>query len=93
MLFYVVAYDIPCDKRRKRVSDLLEGYGQRVQYSVFECVLTQTKYDELRRRLKKRIKSSEDSVRLYPLSGHTLAQIEVWGVGPAVTSPPSSVIV
>jgi len=34
-------YDIPSDKRRKKVSDLLEGYGQRVQYSVFECVLTQ----------------------------------------------------
>lgn len=71
MLFYVVAYDIPNDKRRKKVADLLEGYGQRVQYSVFECVLTQTKYDELRRRLKKRIKSAEDSVRFYPLSKHT----------------------
>jgi len=29
MLFYVVVYDIPSDKRRKKVSDLLEGYGQR----------------------------------------------------------------
>lgn len=93
MLFYVVAYDIPDDKRRKRVSDLLEGYGQRVQYSVFECVLTQSKYDELRRRLRKRIKSAEDSVRFYPLSKHTLSQIEVWGIGPAVTSSPSSIVV
>lgn len=93
MLFYVVAYDIPDDKRRKRVSDLLEGYGQRVQYSVFECVLTQPKYDELRRRLRKRIKSTEDSVRFYPLSKHTLSQIEIWGIGPAVTTPPSSIVV
>lgn len=93
MLFYVVTYDIPCDKRRKRVSDLLAGYGQRVQYSVFECVLTHSKYDELRHRLQKRVNLSEDSVRFYPLSAHTLNQVETWGIGLSVTSAPSSVIV
>jgi CRISPR-associated protein Cas2 len=74
MFLYVVAYDIPCDKRRKKISDLLEGYGQRVQYSVFECVLSADKYQELCRRLKKRVKLSEDSLRFYPLSRHTLSQ-------------------
>lgn len=92
MLFYVVAYDIPCDKRRKKVSNLLEGYGQRVQYSVFECVLTAAKYKELRQRLKRRVKLEEDSVRFYPLSQHTLSQVEVWG-GVAVVQAPGSVIV
>jgi CRISPR-associated protein Cas2 len=92
MLFYVVTYDIPCDQRRKKVSDLLEGYGRRVQYSVFECVLTTGKYDELRGRLKQRIKPQEDNVRFYPLSRHTLAQVEVWG-GEPVTQMPGSVIV
>ena len=93
MLFYVVAYDIPNDKRRKKVSDLLEGYGKRVQYSVFECQLTPTKYDELRLRLKKSVLLSEDSVRFYPLSRHTLGQVETWGVGPDVTEAPGSVII
>ncbi len=93
MLFYVVAYDIPDDKRRKKVSDLLEGYGKRVQYSVFECLLIQTKYNELRSRLKKQVKLEEDSVRFYPLSRHTLGQVETWGVGPAVTKAPRSTIV
>ena len=93
MLLYVVAYDIPNDKRRKKVSDLLEGYGKRVQYSVFECQLTPTKYDELRSRLKKSVKLSEDSVRFYPLSRHTLGQVETWGVGPDVTQAPGSVII
>ncbi len=92
MLLYVVAYDVPCDKRRKKVSDLLEGYGQRVQYSVFECVLSEAKYTELRKRLKRRIKLPEDSVRFYPLSGHTLSQVEVWG-GPPVRQVGGSVIV
>ena len=92
MLFYVVVYDIPCDKRRKKVSDLLEGYGKRVQYSVFECVLSRSKYDELRQRLKKKIKLEEDSVRFYPLSRHTLAQVETWGGSP-VTKAPGSIII
>lgn len=93
MLFYVVAYDIPGDKRRKKVSDLLEGYGKRVQYSVFECLLSQTKYEELRSRLKKIVTLKEDSVRFYPLSRHTLGQVETWGVGLPVIKPPGSVII
>ena len=92
MLFYVVVYDIPDDKRRKKVSDLLEGYGQRVQYSVFECILTQTQYNELRERLRKRVKLLEDSVRFYPLSKHTLSQVETWGK-PPLTKMPGSVII
>jgi CRISPR-associated protein Cas2 len=92
MLFYIVTYDIPCDKRRKKVSDLLEGYGKRVQYSVFECVISDAKYNELRDRLKKRIKLKEDSVRFYPLSRHTLGQVEIWG-DPPLTQLPSSIIV
>jgi CRISPR-associated protein Cas2 len=92
MLLYIVTYDIPCNKRRKQVSDLLEGYGRRVQYSVFECVLASDQYHELRRRLKKRVKLEQDSVRFYPLSRHTLAQVEVWGGAP-LTQMPGSVIV
>jgi CRISPR-associated protein Cas2 len=93
MLFYVIAYDIPDDKRRKKVFDLLEGYGKRVQYSVFECVLTQAKYDELCLKLKKQVKLKEDSVRFYPLSRHTLGQVETWGVGPDMTQAPGSVVI
>ncbi|MDJ0772215.1 MAG: CRISPR-associated endonuclease Cas2 [Mastigocoleus sp. MO_167.B18] len=93
MLLYVVAYDIPCNKRRKKVSDLLEGYGLRVQYSVFECQLPHTKFKELCKRLRKVVKFSEDSVRFYPLSQHTLGQVDVWGVGPPITPLPSSTII
>ena len=35
MYRYVVTYDIPDDHTRKKVGDLLEGYGIRVQRSVF----------------------------------------------------------
>ena len=92
MLLYVVTYDIPCDKRRKKVSDLLEGYGQRVQYSVFECVLSADKFRELQRRLQRQYKKGEDSVRFYPLSSHTSGKVLVWG-DPPITEMPGSTIV
>ena len=37
---YLITYDIEDDKRRKKISDLLEGYGVRVNYSVFEFYLS-----------------------------------------------------
>jgi CRISPR-associated protein Cas2 len=91
MLFYIVTYDISDNKRRKKVSDLLEGYGRRVQYSVFECVLEAAQYEELRRRMKPRV-TEADSIRFYPLSRHTLQSVEVWG-GQPITPPPGSVII
>jgi CRISPR-associated protein Cas2 len=92
MLLYIVAYDIACNKRRKKVSDLLEGYGQRVQFSVFECLLPDKKYVELRERLRSRVNSREDNVRFYPLSSHTMNKIEIWGGIPLIP-PPGSIIV
>jgi CRISPR-associated protein Cas2 len=92
MLFYIVTYDISSDKRRKRVSDVLEGYGRRVQFSVFECILSTRKFSELSLRLQKCIKIGEDSVRFYPLSRHTLGQIVIWGEPPLTELPRSTVI-
>jgi CRISPR-associated protein Cas2 len=92
MQLYIVTYDIPCDQRRKKVADLLEGYGQRVQLSVFECFLSQPKYKQLKQHLQKVVKLDEDSVRFYPLSGHTLPQVEIWG-GVPLTQPPGSTII
>ena len=92
MLFYIVAYDIPCNKRRKKVSDLLEGYGRRVQGSVFELILERAKYRELQQRLRRRVKVEEDSIRFYPISKHTVDQVEAWG-GLPVMRPQGSIII
>ncbi|WP_414527745.1 CRISPR-associated endonuclease Cas2 [Nodularia chucula] len=92
MLFYIIVYDIPDDKKCKKISNLLEGYGQRVQYSVFECILNQRQYDELKKRLRKHINFSQDSLRFYPVTQHTFKQIETWGE-PSVTQLPGSTII
>ena len=91
-MLYVVIYDISDDKRRRRVFNLLEGYGQRVQFSAFECVLNDRKFEELRARLAKVVKMDEDSVRFYPISKHTLGQVVIWGV-PPLTQMSGSVVV
>ncbi len=92
MNFYVITYDIPDDRRRKKIADLLEGYGKRVQYSVFECYLSLAKLKELQAKLLRFFKSDEDNIRFYFLSPSSLNQAQVWG-NLSLTTPPSSTII
>ena len=92
MVFYVISYDVPCDKRRQKIAKLLEGYGQRVQWSVFECCLRPDQFQQLQKRLRRLYCSGEDSIRFYPLHGQLLEKVEIWG-GPSLQSSPQSVIV
>lgn len=66
---YVVAYDIPDDKRRTKVHRVLCGYGAWTQYSLFECWLTRRQLLELRAKLARHLVEERDSVRLYALCG------------------------
>ena len=46
-LRYVICYDIPDDKRRIKVARCLDGYGDRVQFSVFEALIDNTLMERL----------------------------------------------
>jgi CRISPR-associated protein Cas2 len=61
----VITYDISEDKRRTKIHKVLKSYGQWMQFSVFECDLTETQYARLRSRLSKLIKPDQDSIRFY----------------------------
>lgn len=65
--FIVVAYDISDDKRRGNVVKILEKAGSRVNYSVFECFLTDARYKRLQEDILSRIKIREDTVIFYPV--------------------------
>lgn len=41
---YVISYDIESNKIRTKLAKLLEGYGVRIQYSVFECNLSDKRF-------------------------------------------------
>ena len=75
-MYVVVSYDISEDKRRTRIHKILKSYGQWMQYSVFECDLSQTQYAKLRSRLSKLIKPEQDSVRFYFLCRCCQAKVE-----------------
>ena len=70
-MLYIIAYDIPTSKkgerRRNQIARLLEGYGIRVQYSVFEVEIAPEKLPQLVEELEKLINEKEDSIRVYPL--------------------------
>lgn len=88
----VIAYDIPDDRRRNRVAKLLEGYGERVQDSVFECWLDADQLRTLQRRLRKRIDPAQDKLRYYSLCGKDQADIVRLGRSPATADNDHGII-
>ncbi len=79
-VFVVVTYDIRDDYRRNRVSAILADYGMRVQYSVFECRISEAHLFELRQALAEVIQvSAGDSVRFYVLCERDAHQVERLG--------------
>jgi CRISPR-associated protein Cas2 len=83
-MFYLVCYDMVNNRRRDRVSRLLEGYGLRIQKSVFECVLTPDQYALLQRRLqtKRYVNPAEDQIRFYPMSPRHRQLVLIVGIQP-----------
>ena len=84
---YLICFDISDDKRLRRVSKAMEGVGNRVQKSLFECHLDSVELDELQGKVAELIDEGEDHVRYYPLCNKDYSLIKVDGsVG--VTSDP-----
>ena len=66
----LITYDTSDDKRRRNIVKLLESYGFRVQYSVFEFDVDKQQLAEITQRLRKIVSNAEeteDSVRIYAL--------------------------
>lgn len=89
---YVVTYDLPNGRRRQRVARLLEGYGERVQFSVFEVWLSEAQLRKLLRRIEREIVIEEDSVRIYALCGSCRERRQTLGQGKP-TDPPGVLVV
>ncbi len=59
---YLVCYDISDDKRLRKVFNTMRGYGDHLQYSVFECQFTAMDLARCRADLAAIIKHDEDQV-------------------------------
>ena len=67
-MLYVVCYDIADDSLRNKVASVLEGFGMRVQKSVFECELSEPGLRKMVKKLESIFHGEgEDSIRIYPL--------------------------
>ena len=89
--FYLISYDIPNNKHRLKIAHLLEGYGERVQYSVFEVWITAKQLKTLRKQLEKHVEDG-GSVRFYRLCHECQALREVLGEGQPTDAPGLQII-
>src|ERR1700730_18610003 len=79
---YVIAYDIPDDRRRTKVHQILLGFGKWMQYSLFECFLSGKELVLLQAKLAEHLEAREDSVRFYPLCATCVQKVETIGGPP-----------
>jgi len=75
--FILVVYDISNDKRRTKLHNALLDFGTPVQYSVFECLLTEKDVARLKQAVMKVIHPRTDRVRFYSLCVSCVAKVEV----------------
>ena len=64
--WWLVCYDVRDEKRLRQCAKHMEGYGHRVQYSMFRCWMTAREVERLRWELTKRLDPADD-VLLIPL--------------------------
>ena len=81
MHFILVTYDIENDRRRTKIHKILSNFGSPVQYSVFECFISEEDFEELRRKLKMQMdpKHPDDSIRYYRLCRSCVEKVEIDG--------------
>jgi len=80
-MFVVISYDIEDDKKRYKVSQVLENYGTRVQYSVFECIINEQQLKEIKEKTKNIVDKEKDSIRIYIICENCLKKIDIIGIG------------
>lgn len=95
-MLVLITYDVStvnpggCQRLHK-VSKLCKDYGQRVQNSVFECLVDPQKFAELRHRLEKIIDLEKDSIRYYYLGSNWKNRVE--HVGAKVSFDPEGILI
>lgn len=87
-MLVLITYDVNTEtaagrKRLRQIARQCVNYGQRVQNSVFECLLDAAQYRALQARLCKLMDPEKDSLRFYSLGNHYESKIEHFGCKPS----------
>jgi CRISPR-associated protein Cas2 len=84
LVSYDVRTDTPAGRRRlRRIARACVDWGQRVQYSVFECELDPAQWASLKARLAAEIDPEADSLRFYYLGANWRRRVEHLGAKPS----------
>ena len=79
-MMVIVSYDVAVSdngqKRLRRVAKACKDYGQRVQFSVFECEVDPARWIMLKQRLINEIEPETDSLRFYYLGSNWERRVE-----------------
>ncbi|MGF1535569.1 MAG: CRISPR-associated endonuclease Cas2 [Elainellaceae cyanobacterium] len=73
--YYLICYDICDAKRWRKAYELLKGYGDRLQYSIFRCRLNPREREQLRWRLEQ-VLTNEDSLLIAGLCKRCVERVE-----------------
>lgn len=88
-MMVLVSYDVRTSdpggaKRLRRVARVCQNHGQRVQFSVFECLVDPAQWVSLRAQLLSEIDEEADSLRFYFLGANWRKRVEHVGAKPAL---------
>lgn len=88
-MLVVVAYDVSTQdpegkKRLRKVAKHCVNYGQRVQNSVFECIITTGEFRQFEDDLLKLIDKNKDSIRIYYLGKNFEDKVKHFGAKPTI---------
>jgi CRISPR-associated protein Cas2 len=80
-MMVLICYDVDTtssngQKRLRKVAKLCENYGQRVQNSVFECLLDAARFKQLKHGLIELVDTDRDSLRFYYLGDNWKPRVE-----------------
>lgn len=78
---YLVCYDISDEKRLRRIAKVMEDYGIRVLYSVFECKLDEKEFSKMKAKIEILMDPLEDKVIYYKLCEKCAAPVVHIGYG------------
>jgi len=88
-MLMLVTYDVNTTddtgrRRLRRVAQICKDFGQRVQFSVFECQVDPAQWTSLRARLIEEIDNKTDSLRFYRLGSNWRPRVEHVGAKPTL---------
>ena len=88
-MMVIVSYDVAVSmeggqRRLRKVAKACQNYGQRVQFSVFECVVDPAQWTKLKHILENTINKDTDSLRYYYLGSNYKRRVEHVGAKPSI---------